>query len=79
MNWTLVEGNWKRMKGKVKQQWGKLTDDDLDVIAGKQDQLEVRLQQCYGYATDQKKREVSDCYDRQSWQDLEGTTSAMPR
>ena len=38
-NW--VEGNWKEMKGKVKEQWGKLTDDDLDVIAGKQDQLEA--------------------------------------
>ena len=45
MDWNRVEGNWKEMKGKVKEQWGKLTDDDLDVIAGKQDQLEGRLQQ----------------------------------
>jgi len=44
------------MKGKVKEQWGKLTDDDLDVIAGKQDQLEGRLQQRYGYAKDQAAR-----------------------
>ena len=50
MDWNRVEGNWKEMKGKVKEQWGKLTDDDLDVIAGKQDQLEGRLQQRYGYA-----------------------------
>ena len=42
MDWNWVEGNWKEMKGKVKEQWGKLTDDDLDVIAGKQDQLEGR-------------------------------------
>ena len=42
MDWNRVEGNWKEMKGKVKAQWGKLTDDDLDVIAGKQDQLEGR-------------------------------------
>lgn len=48
MDWNRVEGNWKQVKGKVKEQWGKLTDDDLDVIAGKagkQDQLEGRLQQ----------------------------------
>ena len=35
MDWNRVEGNWKQVKGKVKEQWGKLTDDDLDVIAGK--------------------------------------------
>src|ERR1700761_1051464 len=52
MDWNRVEGNWKQAKGKVKEQWGKLTDDDLDVIAGKQDQLEGRLQQRYGYAKD---------------------------
>jgi uncharacterized protein YjbJ (UPF0337 family) len=63
-----VEGNWKQVKGKVKEQWGKLTDDDLDVIAGKQDQLEGRLQQRYGYAKDQAKKEVNDWYDRQTWQ-----------
>ena len=40
MDWNRVEGNWKQVKGKVKEQWGKLTDDDLDVIAGKQEQLE---------------------------------------
>ena len=47
---------------------GKLTDDDLDVIAGKQDQLEGRLQQRYGYAKDQAKKEVNDWYDSQTWQ-----------
>ncbi|MFK4381495.1 hypothetical protein ABIA40_000903 [Bradyrhizobium sp. USDA 223] len=41
MDWNRVEGNWKQIKGKVKEQWGKLTDDDLDTIDGKQDQLEV--------------------------------------
>jgi uncharacterized protein YjbJ (UPF0337 family) len=50
------------MKGKVKQQWGKLTDDDRDVIAGKQDELEGRLQQryAYAYAKDQAKKEVNE-------------------
>jgi uncharacterized protein YjbJ (UPF0337 family) len=55
------------VKGKVKEQWGKLTDDDLDVIAGKQDQLEGRLQQRYGYAKDQAQREVNEWYGRQKW------------
>jgi uncharacterized protein YjbJ (UPF0337 family) len=67
MDWNRVEGNWKQMKGKVKEQWGKLTEDDLDVIAGKQDQLEGRLQERYGYAKDQAQKEVNDWYDRQTW------------
>ena len=67
MDWNRVEGNWKQMKGKIKEQWGKLTDDDLDVIAGKQDQLEGRLQQRYGYAKDQATKEVNDWYGRQEW------------
>ncbi|MET4804746.1 uncharacterized protein YjbJ (UPF0337 family), partial [Bradyrhizobium sp. LB11.1] len=65
MDWNRVEGNWKEMKGKVKEQWGKLTDDDLDVIAGKQDQLEGRLQQRYGYAKNQAQKEVNSWYGRQ--------------
>jgi uncharacterized protein YjbJ (UPF0337 family) len=48
------------MKGKVKQQWGKLTDDDRDVIAGKQDELDGRLQQRYAYAKDRAKKEVNE-------------------
>jgi uncharacterized protein YjbJ (UPF0337 family) len=67
MDWNRVEGNWKQMKGKVKEQWGKLTDDDLDVINGKQEQLEGRLQQRYGYAKDQAQKEVNDWYGRQKW------------
>jgi len=45
------------VKGKVKEQWGKLTDDDLDVIAGRQDQLEGKIQERYGYAKDKAKQE----------------------
>ena len=48
MNWDQMEGKWKQMKGAVKQKWGKLTDDDLDVIAGKQDQLLGKIQERYG-------------------------------
>jgi uncharacterized protein YjbJ (UPF0337 family) len=66
MDWNRIEGNWKRVKGKAKEQWGKLTDDDLDVINGKRDQLEVKIQERYGYQKDQIKKEVDDRYGRQN-------------
>lgn len=58
MNQDRIEGNWKQIKGKVKEQWGKLTDDDLDVIAGKRDQLLGRIQQRHGVAKDEAERQV---------------------
>ena len=62
MDWNRVEGNWKELKGKVKEKWGNLTDDDLDVIAGQRDQLEGRLQQRYGWAKDQARKDVDDWF-----------------
>lgn len=67
MDWNRVEGNWKQMKGAIKEQWGKLTDDDLDRIEGKRDQLEGKIQERYGYAKDQATRDVDDWYGRQKW------------
>jgi uncharacterized protein YjbJ (UPF0337 family) len=58
MNESTIKGNWKEMKGKVREQWGKLTDDDLDVIAGKRDQLLGKLQQSYGKTKDEAEREL---------------------
>jgi len=58
MNWDRVEGNWKEFKGKVQQKWGKLTNDDLDVIEGKRTQLSGRLQQRYGVARDEAERQI---------------------
>jgi uncharacterized protein YjbJ (UPF0337 family) len=58
MDWNRVEGNWKEVKGKVKEKWGKLTDDDLTAINGQRDQLEGRLQQRYGFAKDQVRKDV---------------------
>lgn len=60
MNWDRIEGNWKQFKGKVKEKWGKLTDDDLTVIAGKRDQLAGVLQNRYGIAKDEVERELDD-------------------
>jgi uncharacterized protein YjbJ (UPF0337 family) len=58
MNWDRVEGNWKEFKGQVQQKWGKLTNDDLDVIEGKRMQLSGRLQQRYGVAKDDAERQI---------------------
>jgi uncharacterized protein YjbJ (UPF0337 family) len=60
MDWNRIEGNWKQLKGKVKTQWGKLTDDDLDVIAGRREQLAGKVQERYGIALDNAEREVAD-------------------
>jgi len=58
MNWDQVEGKWKQMQGSVKQKWGKLTDDDLDVIAGSRDKLVGRIQERYGIAKDEAQKQV---------------------
>ena len=58
MNEDRIQGNWKQVKGKVKEQWGKLTEDDLDVIAGKRDQLLGRIQERHGIAKDEAERQV---------------------
>ena len=58
MNEDRIEGGWKQVKGKLKEQWGKLTDDDLDVIAGRRDQLLGRIQQRHGVAKDEAERQV---------------------
>jgi uncharacterized protein YjbJ (UPF0337 family) len=60
MDWNRVEGNWKQFTGKVKEQWGQLTDDDLKVINGRRDQLEGKLQERYGYGRDQIRKNVDD-------------------
>ena len=60
MNWDSIEGNWKSARGKLREQWGKLTDDDLDVIAGKRDQLVGAIQKAYGKTKDEVEQEVSD-------------------
>ena len=52
MNWDIVAGNWKQFKGKVKGQWGKLTDDQLDTINGKREELAGRIQEVYGINKD---------------------------
>jgi uncharacterized protein YjbJ (UPF0337 family) len=62
-----LKERWKQVKGKVKEQWGKLTDDDLDVINGRRDQLEGKIQERYGHAKDKVRKEVDDGYTAQRW------------
>jgi uncharacterized protein YjbJ (UPF0337 family) len=60
MNWDQIEGKWKQMKGTVRQKWGKLTDDDIDVIAGKQDQLAGKLQERYGITKEEAAKQIRE-------------------
>ena len=64
MNWDRIEGNWKHLKGSVKQQWGKLTDDELDQLAGHRDKLVGKLQERYGIQRDEAEKQVKDWEDR---------------
>ena len=60
LNWDIVEGNWKQFTGKVKTQWGNLTNDRLDVIAGKRVELAGRIQESYGITKDEAERQMKD-------------------
>ncbi len=58
MNEDTIKGNWKQLKGKIKEQWGKLTDDDLAMVEGRYDQLAGRLQERYGIERDEAERQI---------------------
>jgi uncharacterized protein YjbJ (UPF0337 family) len=60
MNWDMVKGDWTRFKGKIKEAWGDLTDQDLEVIAGKRDQLVGLIQKTYGVAREDAERQVRE-------------------
>jgi uncharacterized protein YjbJ (UPF0337 family) len=64
MNWEIVKGNWNQWKGKAKEAWGDLTDDDLDMVEGERDQLVGRLQERYGWAKEDAEREIDNWYRR---------------
>ena len=70
MNEDRIRGNWKQFKGKVKERWGKLTDDDLDVIDGRMQQLIGKLQERYGIA-----REEAEQQCRRFWESQEPPAS----
>jgi uncharacterized protein YjbJ (UPF0337 family) len=81
MNWDRIEGNWKQLKGKVSEQWGKLTDDDFDVVEGRREQLAGKIQERYGIGRDEAERQVSDweARARDDWFDNDDSDSARLR
>ena len=60
MNEDILQGKWAQLKGKVKEQWGKLTDDDLDVVAGRHDQLTGKIQERYGVAKEEAEKQLAE-------------------
>ena len=58
MNWDQIQGKWKQLKGSARQKWAKLTDDDLEYIAGNREQFAGRLQERYGIARDEAERQL---------------------
>lgn len=60
MNWDQVQGDWKQYKGRIKERWGKLTDDDLQVINGQREQLLGKLQERYGEKKESLKRQIDE-------------------
>lgn len=69
MNWDRIEGNWKQVTGQAKAQWGKLTDDDIALVAGRRDQLAGKLQERYGIAKEEAERQLTEWQRRanDSW------------
>ncbi len=59
MNWDRIQGDWKQVTGKAKEQWGKLTDDDFTVVAGRRDQLAGKIQERYGIAKDEAEKQIA--------------------
>jgi len=60
MNWDQIQGKWTQMKGSIRQKWGKLTDDDLAVIAGSKDKLVGKLQERYGLRKEQAQAQFDE-------------------
>ena len=66
MNWDIVKGNWAQLKGKVREEWGDLTDNEYEEIAGKKDQLVGKLQERYGWTREESEKRADDWAGRVS-------------
>ena len=64
MNWTQLEGKWQQVKGQFRSQWGKLTDSDVETLAGKRDQLAGKIVERYGIAKDEAERQLDTWLER---------------
>jgi uncharacterized protein YjbJ (UPF0337 family) len=65
MNWDRIEGNWKQFKGSARQQWGRLTEDDLEVVGGKRERLAGRIQEAYGITREASEKQLAEWLARQ--------------
>jgi uncharacterized protein YjbJ (UPF0337 family) len=74
MNQDRVEGNWKQLKGKLREKWGKFTNDDLDIIEGRREQLSGRLQERYGLAKEEAERQANEF-----WESTDAPTTTSKR
>jgi uncharacterized protein YjbJ (UPF0337 family) len=75
MNWEQVQGQWKQLEGKIKMKWGKLTDDDLDFIAGQKEVLVGKIQERYGLKKEEALRQVEE-WNSTLGQETVGETAA---
>jgi uncharacterized protein YjbJ (UPF0337 family) len=66
MNWDVIKGRWEQMKGDARKQWGKLTDDDWNVIAGEKDKFIGKLRERYGWSKDEAERSADEYFSRKS-------------
>lgn len=72
MNKDIVKGHWKEMKGKIKQQWGDLTDDDISKMHGSYEELEGALQKKYGYNKERIQKEIEKFVEMHGYEEREG-------
>ena len=76
MNWDRIQGNWKQVTGKAREEWGKLTDSDLQVVAGRRDQLAGKIEERYGIAKDEAEAQLAAWEKKatDAWFVKDGTT-----
>ncbi|MDD5328913.1 MAG: CsbD family protein [Sulfuricella sp.] len=60
MNWNKIEGNWKQLKGRAREKWGELTDDNIDIVAGKREQLLGKIQEIYGIGKEEAEKQIDE-------------------
>jgi uncharacterized protein YjbJ (UPF0337 family) len=78
MNWERLKANWTQARGRVRMQWGKLTDDQLDVIEGRRELLVGRLQETYGVSAEDAERQVTDWENAEFGDEGEVESTAAP-
>lgn len=60
MNWDRIEGNWKQLMGRIRAKWGNLTEDSVEVIGGRRDELSGKIQEAYGCSKDEAERQIRE-------------------